>query len=85
MPVAKAASQFNILLSDTLEDDVGHGATVGFQLPAPIVSTGPRLTLWLLSDYAVSGQGFKAFYEGKTLNVSSHFTARNVFSPSMCC
>ena len=37
----------------------------GFQLPSPIVSTGPRLTLWLLSDYAVSGQGFKAIYEGK--------------------
>uniref|UniRef100_A0AAZ3Q759 CUB and Sushi multiple domains 2 n=1 Tax=Oncorhynchus tshawytscha TaxID=74940 RepID=A0AAZ3Q759_ONCTS len=35
----------------------------GFQLPSPIVSTGPRLTLWLLSDYAVSGQGFKAIYE----------------------
>ncbi|XP_036410979.1 CUB and sushi domain-containing protein 2 [Megalops cyprinoides] len=35
----------------------------GFQLPAPIISTGPRLTLWLLSDYAVSGQGFKASYE----------------------
>uniref|UniRef100_A0A8C6TIS3 CUB and Sushi multiple domains 2 n=1 Tax=Neogobius melanostomus TaxID=47308 RepID=A0A8C6TIS3_9GOBI len=35
----------------------------GFQLPAPIVSTGSRLTLWLLSDYAVSGQGFKAGYE----------------------
>ncbi|XP_067112326.1 CUB and sushi domain-containing protein 2 [Osmerus mordax] len=35
----------------------------GFQLPSPIVSTGPRLTLWLLSDYAVSGQGFKAVYE----------------------
>uniref|UniRef100_A0A8C1ULV9 CUB and Sushi multiple domains 2 n=1 Tax=Cyprinus carpio TaxID=7962 RepID=A0A8C1ULV9_CYPCA len=34
----------------------------GFQLPAPIVSTGPRLTLWLLSDYAVSGQGFKAVF-----------------------
>uniref|UniRef100_A0A8C1UMN4 CUB and Sushi multiple domains 2 n=1 Tax=Cyprinus carpio TaxID=7962 RepID=A0A8C1UMN4_CYPCA len=34
----------------------------GFQLPAPIVSTGPRLTLWLLSDYAVSGQGFKLVY-----------------------
>lgn len=38
----------------------------GFQLPSPIVSTGSRLTLWLLSDYAVSGQGFKAVYEGKT-------------------
>ncbi|XP_032436521.1 CUB and sushi domain-containing protein 2 [Xiphophorus hellerii] len=35
----------------------------GFQLPSPIVSTGSRLTLWLLSDYAVSGQGFKAVYE----------------------
>ncbi|XP_029590487.1 CUB and sushi domain-containing protein 1-like [Salmo trutta] len=36
----------------------------GFQLPSPIVSTGPSLTLWLLTDYAVSGQGFKAIYEG---------------------
>ncbi|XP_036397589.1 CUB and sushi domain-containing protein 1-like [Megalops cyprinoides] len=35
----------------------------GFQLPAPIVSSGPRLTLWFLSDYAVSGQGFRASYE----------------------
>uniref|UniRef100_A0A8C6L3G6 CUB and Sushi multiple domains 2 n=1 Tax=Nothobranchius furzeri TaxID=105023 RepID=A0A8C6L3G6_NOTFU len=35
----------------------------GFQLPSPVVSTGSRLTLWLLSDYAVSGQGFKAVYE----------------------
>ncbi|KAI4818315.1 hypothetical protein KUCAC02_011659, partial [Chaenocephalus aceratus] len=35
----------------------------GFQLPSPIVSTGSRITLWLLSDYAVSGQGFKAVYE----------------------
>uniref|UniRef100_H3CV01 CUB and Sushi multiple domains 2 n=1 Tax=Tetraodon nigroviridis TaxID=99883 RepID=H3CV01_TETNG len=35
----------------------------GFQLPSPIVSTGSRLTLWLLSDYAVSGQGFKVNYE----------------------
>ncbi|KAB5530866.1 hypothetical protein PHYPO_G00134270 [Pangasianodon hypophthalmus] len=35
----------------------------GFRLPPPIVSTGARLTLWLLSDYAVSGQGFKAVYE----------------------
>nr|XP_015204236.1 PREDICTED: CUB and sushi domain-containing protein 2 isoform X1 [Lepisosteus oculatus] len=35
----------------------------GFQLPPPIVSSGPRLTLWLLSDYAVSGQGFRATYE----------------------
>lgn len=38
----------------------------GFQLPSPIVSTGSRLTLWLLSDYAVSGQGFKAVFEGKS-------------------
>lgn len=38
----------------------------GFQLPSPIVSTGSRLTLWLLSDYAVSGQGFKAVYEGNS-------------------
>ncbi|XP_041089827.1 CUB and sushi domain-containing protein 2-like [Polyodon spathula] len=35
----------------------------GFQVPAPVVSTGPLVTLWLLSDYAVSGQGFKATYE----------------------
>ncbi|XP_051775015.1 CUB and sushi domain-containing protein 1 [Erpetoichthys calabaricus] len=35
----------------------------GFQLPTPIVSTGPIITLWLLSDYAVSGQGFRAVYE----------------------
>uniref|UniRef100_A0A8K9V7L3 CUB and Sushi multiple domains 2 n=1 Tax=Oncorhynchus mykiss TaxID=8022 RepID=A0A8K9V7L3_ONCMY len=35
----------------------------GFQLPSPIVSTGPILTLWLLTDYAVSGQGFKAVFE----------------------
>lgn len=38
----------------------------GFQLPSPIVSTGSRITLWLLSDYAVSGQGFKAVYEGNS-------------------
>lgn len=38
----------------------------GFRLPPPIVSTGARLTLWLLSDYAVSGQGFKAVYEGRS-------------------
>lgn len=29
------------------------------------MSTGSILTLWLLSDYAVSGQGFKVNYEGK--------------------
>lgn len=42
------------------------GRLTGFQLPSPIVSTGSWLTLWLLSDYAVSGQGFKAVYEGKS-------------------
>uniref|UniRef100_A0A7M4DYW0 CUB and Sushi multiple domains 2 n=1 Tax=Crocodylus porosus TaxID=8502 RepID=A0A7M4DYW0_CROPO len=35
----------------------------GFQLPAPIVSTGVVLSLWLVSDYAVSAQGFQANYE----------------------
>uniref|UniRef100_A0A803VYI3 CUB and Sushi multiple domains 2 n=1 Tax=Ficedula albicollis TaxID=59894 RepID=A0A803VYI3_FICAL len=35
----------------------------GFQLPAPIVSTGLVLSLWLVSDYAVSAQGFQASYE----------------------
>ncbi|XP_056651096.1 CUB and sushi domain-containing protein 2 isoform X2 [Monodelphis domestica] len=35
----------------------------GFQLPAPIVSTGVVLSLWLVSDYAVSAQGFHANYE----------------------
>lgn len=37
----------------------------GFQLPAPIVSTGVVLSLWLVSDYAVSAQGFQANYEGE--------------------
>ncbi|XP_072836267.2 CUB and sushi domain-containing protein 2 isoform X4 [Pogona vitticeps] len=35
----------------------------GFQLPPPIVSTGIVLSLWLVSDYAVSAQGFLAHYE----------------------
>ncbi|XP_034269262.1 CUB and sushi domain-containing protein 2 isoform X2 [Pantherophis guttatus] len=35
----------------------------GFQLPPPIVSTGVVLSLWLVSDYAVSAQGFQATYE----------------------
>lgn len=43
----------------------------GFQLPSPIVSTASRLTLWLLSDYAVSGQGFKVTYEGKRNHLHS--------------
>ncbi|KAJ8402877.1 hypothetical protein AAFF_G00361910 [Aldrovandia affinis] len=38
----------------------------GFQLPTPIVSSGPRLTLWFLSDYAVSGQGFTASYKERS-------------------
>lgn len=45
----------------------------GFQLPSPIVSTGSMLTLWLLSDYAVSGQGFKVNYEGKKYIYILHF------------
>lgn len=48
------------------------GRLTGFQLPSPIVSTGSWLTLWLLSDYAVSGQGFKAVYEGKSSSCPSH-------------
>ncbi|XP_067863040.1 CUB and sushi domain-containing protein 2 [Heptranchias perlo] len=35
----------------------------GFQLPPPVVSSSSVLTLWLLSDYAVSAQGFRAIYE----------------------
>eukprot|EP00079_Xenopus_tropicalis_P033546 XP_017947317.1 PREDICTED: CUB and sushi domain-containing protein 2-like [Xenopus tropicalis] len=35
----------------------------GFHLPAPIVSSGSLLTLWLVSDYAVSAQGFRSSYE----------------------
>lgn len=43
----------------------------GFQLPAPIVSTGVVLSLWLVSDYAVSAQGFQANYEGKSAQFSN--------------
>lgn len=35
----------------------------GFQLPATIVSAATTLTLRLISDYAVSAQGFHASYE----------------------
>ncbi|XP_058517019.1 CUB and sushi domain-containing protein 1-like [Ochotona princeps] len=35
----------------------------GFQLPATIVSAATTLTLCLISDYAVSAQGFHASYE----------------------
>ncbi|XP_045440840.1 CUB and sushi domain-containing protein 2 isoform X1 [Pipistrellus kuhlii] len=35
----------------------------GFQLPATIVSTATTLSLHLISDYAVSAQGFRASYE----------------------
>ena len=38
----------------------------GFMLPSPIVSTGSILALWFTTDFAVSAQGFKAIYEGKT-------------------
>ncbi|KAI4591172.1 hypothetical protein MJG53_002221 [Ovis ammon polii x Ovis aries] len=40
-----------------------HGLT-GFQLPATIVSAATTLSLRLISDYAVSAQGFRASYEG---------------------
>lgn len=39
----------------------------GFQLPATIVSAATTLTLRLISDYAVSAQGFHASYEGRCL------------------
>lgn len=38
----------------------------GFMLPSPIVSTGSIMALWFTTDFAVSAQGFKAIYEGKT-------------------
>uniref|UniRef100_A0A3P8WB35 CUB and sushi domain-containing protein 1-like n=1 Tax=Cynoglossus semilaevis TaxID=244447 RepID=A0A3P8WB35_CYNSE len=38
----------------------------GFMLPSPIVSSGSILALWFTTDFAVSAQGFKAVYEGKT-------------------
>lgn len=36
-------------------------------LPSPIVSSGSILALWFTTDFAVSAQGFKAVYEGKTM------------------
>lgn len=39
----------------------------GFMLPSPIVSSGSILALWFTTDFAVSAQGFKAVYEGKTM------------------
>lgn len=39
----------------------------GFQLPATIVSAASILSLSLISDYAVSAQGFRASYEGRCL------------------
>lgn len=39
----------------------------GFQLPATIVSAASTLSLSLISDYAVSAQGFRASYEGRCL------------------
>lgn len=38
----------------------------GFRLPSSVVSTGSVLTLWFTTDFAVSAQGFKALYEGRT-------------------
>lgn len=38
----------------------------GFMLPSPIVSSGSILALWFTTDFAVSAQGFKAIYEGRT-------------------
>lgn len=39
----------------------------GFMLPSPVVSSGSILALWFTTDFAVSAQGFKAVYEGKTV------------------
>lgn len=36
-------------------------------LPSPVVSSGSILALWFTTDFAVSAQGFKAVYEGKTV------------------
>ncbi|XP_028834623.1 CUB and sushi domain-containing protein 3-like isoform X3 [Denticeps clupeoides] len=35
----------------------------GFQVPAPVTSTGPVFSLRLTSDFAVSAHGFKIYYE----------------------
>ncbi len=37
----------------------------GFQIPAPVTSTGSVFSLRLTSDFAVSAHGFKIYYEGK--------------------
>ena len=42
----------------------------GFQLPATIVSAATTLSLRLISDYAVSAQGFHASYEGRCLGLA---------------
>lgn len=47
----------------------------GFMLPSPIVSSGSILALWFTTDFAVSAQGFKAVYEGKTV-CEDEFDAR---------
>lgn len=44
-------------------------------LPSPIVSSGSILALWFTTDFAVSAQGFKAVYEGKTV-CEDEFDAR---------
>ncbi|KAM7324293.1 hypothetical protein ACRRTK_016598 [Alexandromys fortis] len=43
----------------------------GFQLPATIVSAASTLSLSLISDYAVSAQGFRASYEAVYVKKSS--------------
>lgn len=41
----------------------------GFQVPAPVTSTGNVFSLRLTSDFAVSAHGFKLNYEGQKLSV----------------
>ncbi|GAA6103728.1 CUB and sushi domain-containing protein 3 [Tachysurus ichikawai] len=38
----------------------------GFQVPAPVTSTGSVFSLRLTSDFAVSAHGFKIYYEGSS-------------------
>lgn len=45
----------------------------GFQLPAPVTSTGSIFSLRLTSDFAVSAHGFKIYYEGETHYSTFHF------------
>lgn len=45
----------------------------GFQVPAPVTSTGSIFSLRLTSDFAVSAHGFKIYYEGKEHNTAFNF------------